>query len=164
MSECSCKSCVSACQQKPGWFKPGEAERVAEFLKVPLVQLFADSLMADYWYNTGADTPGEEFTFVLSPALMHRESGEVAPFDSRGACVFLKDDRCSIHPVKPYECREWDHSKDSEVERFNEKAATAWRDKVHQQQIAQLLGREPEPPTVMDAMFGALSLIGPLGI
>ncbi len=24
-----------------------------------------------------------------------------------GVCVFLKDNRCGIHPVKPFICRQW---------------------------------------------------------
>ena len=30
---CECETCRNACSFKPGWFKPGQAEKVAEHLE-----------------------------------------------------------------------------------------------------------------------------------
>lgn len=45
---CKCESCQAACRQKPGWFLPGEAERVAEYLGISLEDLFRTKLAVDW--------------------------------------------------------------------------------------------------------------------
>ena len=95
-SECGCDKCVACCHHMPGWFLPGEAEEVAEFLGVDLEELAKTRLMADYWVGT----PNIE---ILAPAIIGYEGTE-APFYARGSCTFLVEDQCLIHSVKPYEC------------------------------------------------------------
>ena len=47
--DCQCQDCQDACVYKPGWFKPGEIEKVAKYLDVPLEELFKEKLMVDWW-------------------------------------------------------------------------------------------------------------------
>lgn len=103
--ECTCKHCVSACHVTPGWFLPGEAEKVAKFLKMPFEKFAEKYLIKDHCSNQSASRA----PYVWSP----RKIGADLPTDKirpahtqeiQGTCVFLKDDRCSIHKVKPYEC------------------------------------------------------------
>lgn len=130
----TCAKCQSACTYKPGWFLPGEAEKVAEYLGMSMETLFAEWLGVDWW--EGSDLP----TFVLSPAMTTHPSGTEFPGDPRGACVFYKDGRCSIHPVKPFECRTyWCGMKDGHT--YHRETAQAWGS--NQAQIEQLLGRVP---------------------
>lgn len=137
---CVCTECCLACTYKPGWFAPGEAERVAEFLKISMKELFDQYLMVDWW----SDYPHDIFN--LSPAIIGH-SGGTAPGRPTGCCIFFKEDRCSIHEVKPMECRlGFGCSKDvfTESNSVHKKVADTWRNKKAQKQIVSLLGREPE--------------------
>lgn len=130
---CTCKKCQGACK-RPGWFIPGEIEKVAKYLKVSVKELFKTKLAIDWWV-------GEEDIFVLSPALKGEETGEMFPYDPVGECIFFNSRRCDIHPVKPYECAMWS-CKESEKE-YHESAKKKWDNTKAQQQIKKLLGRKP---------------------
>ena len=129
---CFCDNCQAACRHKPGWFLPGEVERVAEYLEISLPELFQTKIAVDWWVE-------EHDIFVLLPALDNEEAGEEFPADPRGICIFFKDGLCEIHPVKPFECREMIH--DQLNQGRHKQVADAWRS--HQNQIIELLGREP---------------------
>lgn len=133
---CTCEGCRQACQYNPGWFLPGEAERVAEFLNLTLQELFNTKLGVNWWVAA-------EDIFVLAPAITKMSPGREYPGDPRGKCIFYNSDGlCEIHPVKPFECREYnhDHSKEQVHER-HKKTAMAWES--DQTQIQELLEREP---------------------
>lgn len=154
MNDCTCDKCSAACVNKPGWFLPGEAERAAAHLGIPLVQFFRDHLGVDW-------REGEPTTFVLAPALTTMEPGTEYPGDPQGRCVFLGEDGlCTIHPVKPFECREYLHDQArAETQARHEQVADAWKD--YQQQIKDLLGREPEEALYFGPfgwLFGGLFL------
>ena len=125
---CSCSVCQEACRNKPGWFKPGEAEKVAEFLGITLPELFARYLMADVWKGVYGRVA------VLSPGIKGGPAGRV-PKRSSGECVFFEGGLCSIHPVKPHECRISPHPGGVRV---HEEIRLAWL--LNQHQIVSLLG------------------------
>lgn len=142
-TECRCDDCSDGCHESPGWFAPGQAERVAEHLGVTLEELFRDKLVVEYWAG-GIDDHATDI-HVLAPANYASTSGEKAEFSKmRARCVFLDNEGlCSIHPVKPKECALSHHNMDQD-------AYLAWRkDNVRawigrQDQIDQLLGEHPE--------------------
>ena len=140
---CECESCKAACENKPGWFLPREAERVADFLGKSMDELFQERLGVDWWI-------GYEPTFVLAPALLGEPAGTEYPGNPRGKCIFYKNGRCEIHPVKPFECREYIH--DEPMNERHHDVAMAW--KPHQEQIKKLLGRKPS-----DAEFSLIDSI-----
>lgn len=139
---CDCTGCKSACKTKPGWFLPGEPERVAEFLKITPKELFDNYLAAD-WYSS-ADL--DKDVFVLSPAVIGNPTGALFPFKPTGTCVFLDENgSCKIHSVAPFECKEYIHSDTKELTTTRHKnIALEWKDK--QESIKVLLGSEPEVP------------------
>lgn len=139
--ECSCAGCQRACSMKPGWFAPGEAELVAEHLGVTLRELFETRLMVD-WLS-GVSAAGGEDVFVLSPAVVSGSPGSEFPGNPRGRCVFLTGEgRCSIHAVKPLECRLY--SCGGAGTKYHVPVGMTWDAPEHQRQIEELLGREPE--------------------
>jgi Fe-S-cluster containining protein len=147
---CTCWSCRSACSHKPGWFKPGEAEKVAEHLDVSLEELFSTKLQVDWWE---ADEDTETDIFVLSPAVLHGRPGEEFDADPNGTCVFFVEGRCSIHEVKPFECQEALGCEPTLPRVAHRGAAMAWVE--HQDQIKDLLGREPQSSAYMGgSIFG----------
>ena len=131
----SCQVCQRACQRKPGWFKPGEVEEVAEFLGVSVERLFKEKLAVDWWE---ADTPG----FVLAPATKDNQPGQEYPSNPSGECVFFVDGQCAIHPVAPFECKSYMHTMNHhECGRLHRDVYESWTG--HQDQIKTLLGRDP---------------------
>jgi Fe-S-cluster containining protein len=139
--DCTCPDCQSACQSKPGWFLPGEAEGAAALLGVSLAELFRTKLAVDWW-EAGDGT--DDDVFVVAPALVGHPAGEEYPGDPRGRCVFYVKGRCQIHAAKPHECAMAHHDvpPTGEVRARHRRVAMAWRDR--QPQVAELLGREPE--------------------
>jgi len=103
--ECKCDLCKSACKNKPGWFKPGEPEKVAEYLNIPLKELFDTKLMVDWWES-------DEDVFIIAPAVKGGNIGGEYPGNPQGECIFFKDGLCSIHEVKPFECGAYLHGEE----------------------------------------------------
>ncbi len=135
--DCTCDTCKDACTRKSGWFMPGEVEKVAEYLGISLQELFNTKLGVDWWWVTDGDI------FVLAPATTSMDTGMEYPRNPWGQCIFYKSGLCSIHPVKPFECREFLHSDEKGLAgKRHEAVAKAWQD--NQAQIVELLGREPE--------------------
>lgn len=134
---CSCDECRAGCEQRPGWFKPGEAEKAAELLGVGMKTFFRTRLAIDYWMGKG----GEEHTFLLAPAIVGEAPGREYPTVPKGRCTFYKGGLCEIHAAKPFECKRLLHG-EGEMGAHKE-AANAWRGE-HQKQVMELLGREPE--------------------
>lgn len=97
---CQCSTCVECCKHQPGWFAPGEAEKAAEFLGVPFEEFKSKYLIKDFWV-AGAHVyaPRKVGVEQDQEVASYRYAFESAP------CIFLKDNKCSIHPVKPLECK-----------------------------------------------------------
>ncbi len=78
----TCRQCGKCCHGEKGILVTSEeAERLAAFLGLTLQELHRDYLI----------------TSSLGPQVATRN----------GACVFLEDNRCRVHPVKPRICRQW---------------------------------------------------------
>lgn len=138
---CSCSDCQGACQNKPGWFLPGEAEKSADLLGVTLPELFRTRLGVDYWCSTGEN----QDIYLLSPAVRSMDPGTVFGGDPRGVCTFFKDGRCEIHAARPHECREYLHGDGYDVIQARQGAtARAWKTEAARFQIEELLGDKPE--------------------
>lgn len=104
---CTCKHCVGACTNHPGWMTPGQVERMAEFLKLTPQELFDQYLVADTYYDRFDGS-----TLVLRPAQAHDTPGTaIQGWKHPGRCTFLGDDnRCKVHQVKPKECADYLHT------------------------------------------------------
>lgn len=137
---CSCASCQNACRHKPGWFAPGEAEAAATLLGVTLKELFRTRLMVDWLCSAG---PEFSDVFLLSPAITPGQPGEEFGSEPRGRCTFLTGEGlCEIHAAKPLECRLY--SCQVAGAEYHEPVGMTWNMPEHQQQVRDLLGREPE--------------------
>lgn len=105
MKDCQCAKCVDACDHEPGWFGPGEAENAAIFLGIPFEEFKKTHII-----KTSCDNPYlNDAPFVWAPrkpdvdgdSLERNQNQKV----THGSCVFFKEGKCQIHPVKPHECR-----------------------------------------------------------
>ena len=121
MSEdCDCSTCQEACTTKPGWFLPDQVPALLDFLGKPLEEMLGVELSFDYWMEDDGNT------YVLAPNIVGN-ANDTYPYEPDGRCVFFTDEgRCSIHDVKPFECREFIHG-DKNVGSRHEAIAAAWR-------------------------------------
>ena len=148
---CICDECISYCKTKPGWFLPGEIEMVSEYLGMSLKDLFNEYLSVD-WFLDDDDLD----LYPITPAIIghYNRSGKMFTFNPIGVCIFLVDNRCSIHEVKPYECRDALHGADSQYIRGRHREiARAWKNSKQQ---SELLGHKAHPidQTESDNMMG----------
>lgn len=134
-TNCDCTSCQHACEVKPGWFLPGEAERAAALLGLSLQEFFDKHLSVD-WFESVPDI------FLLAPASSGSDVGGMYHANPKGRCTFFVGGRCSIYEARPFECRAYHHSQEIPNGR-HEAVAKAWADEQHQAQVANLYGDEP---------------------
>ena len=138
LSSCTCPACVKACRLVPGGLVPNDVKPIADFLGISQGELFGNYLVVGYYVGYGTD---EEDGCFLRPAKVNANGH---PIESTGAkvswdwaasedpCIFLKQDRCRIHPVKPWNCRAalaCDHEYDGlppTGEKTNKALANAW--------------------------------------
>lgn len=103
--ECACPKCVGCCTRTPGWFAPGEAEKAAKHLGMPMREFERMYLARAVWYDCDhgdiyAWTPRNNSQLQGPSPVPESSMG-----NRRGRCVFLTDkDLCAIHPAKPIEC------------------------------------------------------------
>lgn len=87
MSECSCESCVSACENSPGWFSAEQLPDIQDLVREGLVGT------TEFMGAQG-----------VAPAQ-----------EPDGSCVFLQEGKCSIHDSKPSECADYLHGDPEDV-------------------------------------------------
>lgn len=146
-SNCTCAECVSYCRKTPGWFRPSEIELLARFLHLSVKQLFKQFLIADYWIAEASDiyvlAPIKKFerakdqlavrSLLKDNELLnvkrdlpgHRASWSYAFVSA--PCIFLKDDGCSIYPVRPFECAVAIHNSPRHLGNLREPISKEWR-------------------------------------
>ena len=83
-----CMQCAHCCSHGSGFLINDEAKKIAEFLKITEKELKEKYLEEKELYNTKLSRP--------------RLITEGKPY---GKCVFLNEKKCSIHKVKPFQCR-----------------------------------------------------------
>ena len=78
-----CTGCGKCCKGKPGyvWLSVGEMEKIAHFLKISLSQFTSTYVRSVHGGHSLIETQ-DEF-----------------------ACIFLKEDKCSIYEARPTQCR-----------------------------------------------------------
>lgn len=108
-----CDHC-SFCCNRPGWFAPGEAQRTAKSLGIDWEEFRDRYLVIDSFFD------GDTIIYAWCPAKTVTATGELVEPAGRPVgpawqipqlgqmCIFWKDFRCSIHSVKPLECKEYE--------------------------------------------------------
>ena len=87
---CRCSACSHGCRYGSGFLAEGDDKSIAKFLKVSEEELKRDFLEEKEMFNKK----------MLRPKLL-KEAGK-----AYGQCVFYSGDKgCTIHKVKPLECR-----------------------------------------------------------
>jgi len=151
ITECSCPECISYCRKRPGWFRPQEIAPLAEFLDLIIEETFQKYLILDWW---GEDkiyllSPVKDFDKLLYSkdplkrelASLYLESNELLGRDCDRAgsyasfayafvhapCVFLRGEKCSIYPARPFECKVTWHENDKSIKNIRKLIAGEWK-------------------------------------
>jgi Fe-S-cluster containining protein len=102
-TECACNTCVANCRFVPGALIPADLDRISEHLNQPdLVQFAFENLLA----SPGAIICAQD-ELITIPTLVPARGAD-------GACRFLKEGRCSIHAVSPFNCAFFGHEQTRE--------------------------------------------------
>lgn len=149
-THCTCQECISYCKKTPGWFRPQEISQLAEFLDMSIQRVFRKHLIADYWIGDDDDiyllSPVKDFEKVEGGLekrtiafqkehnkFMGRNCDRAGSYASWGyaflhaPCVFLKDDRCDIYKVRPFECKVSWHGNVDSAKGVRRLIAEEWR-------------------------------------
>ncbi len=84
----NCKQCGHCCSLGSGFLVGDDIKKIARFMKITEKELAEKYLDEKELFNTR----------LSRPKLITQGK----PY---GRCIFLKDKRCSIHQVKPFQCR-----------------------------------------------------------
>lgn len=100
---CGCADDVANCRRQPGPIGPGDLERIAAHLSEPVTSVLR-------WFKA---SPGAVVLDRRTGSMVR--VGSITPRqNSDGSCIFLKNDRCQIHPVAPFGCAYFDVHMDAE--------------------------------------------------
>lgn len=98
---CACKLCQVGCRTKPGYLAVGDFERIVAAYNVEDPEKFLlENFVAGEGSQVGKIVDGRIATFNI-PTITPRQNDD-------GTCVFLKDNKCSIHAVSPFGCAYFD--------------------------------------------------------
>lgn len=102
-----CKQCGKCCEIHPCALATEDLPRIASFLGLSEEELFKQFLVLDYVENSGGRS------CYVSPARKNDRPGRLVATDwtfADSACIFLRDNKCSIAQVKPKGGREFNCS------------------------------------------------------
>lgn len=102
---CACRRCAISCEHLPGALAPSDLRTIASHLGHADIAGFAqESLSA----SEGATLSMADGRVIQLPTLVPKSTPS-------GACIFLKEGRCTIHAVSPFGCAQVDsHMSDAE--------------------------------------------------
>lgn len=123
---CGCDDCKAACLNSPGWFLPGEIERLADYLNLTLEALFRKYLAVGI-----TELPDGSKRHGVMPHKFrdHKRPGHVwtlAELAEPGRCVFYDHGKCEIYPVRPFECSRMIHSHRKELKLLRRWVVEQW--------------------------------------
>jgi len=103
---CSCAECIKPCHVMPGMLVPEDLQPIACKLGGDTTILL-DKLVASEGAKVGVVREGKLVQFNI-PTLVPATKPD-------GSCVFLENDRCTIHEVSPFGCRFFDSHMDRQT-------------------------------------------------
>jgi Fe-S-cluster containining protein len=104
-SVCDCDQCKCGCKAQPGFLAPGDLEKIANYLG-------HDPYDSDFLTESFSASEGST---VIDRGQLKQIPTIVPKQQDDGRCVFLdSSDRCTIHPVSPFGCRNFKICDDEE--------------------------------------------------
>jgi Fe-S-cluster containining protein len=141
LESCECSNCKGACESRAGWFSPTQIQPLADHFGLSVEETFKKYLAVD-WVDSCAETDYKD-VFNLAPANDLSPAGGMYDENPYGRCIFLKKGKCSIHEVKPQECKEslhTDTSKRSSARHLQ--IGREWNKPEFQKLVEEVLGKK----------------------
>ncbi len=115
MKDCCCEDCVSACNNDPGRLIPEDLYRISDFLKITVKELIKEFIVFKMYEFKNHKI------YIAAPAKLKGKRLLAVPGtivqdyyeDENGRCIFLENNLCKIHKVKPFECSAYMGCQDS---------------------------------------------------
>lgn len=111
VSACDCEDCRAACLNSPGWFVPDQVPRLARHLGLTLEETFRRYLAIGVTRLPDGTLRQGVMPHKLRDGKRPGSRWTLAELAQPGRCVFYDHGKCSIHPVRPYECARMRHDK-----------------------------------------------------
>lgn len=111
VSACDCDDCRAACLNSPGWFVPDQIPRLARHLDLTVEETFRRYLAVGVTQLPNGTERRGVMPHKLRDGKKPGSRWTLAELARPGRCVFYDHGRCSIHPVRPYECARMRHDK-----------------------------------------------------
>jgi Fe-S-cluster containining protein len=147
---CTCDGCIEACRIKPGWFIPIQIPELLKYFKVKTIKGLIEigKFAIDFWAGD------EEDILILAPNIKNNPS-EMYPYDPTGKCVFLKNDRCKIYNIRPYECAVMIHGVGQNImHRRHKQVMNLWKRSKYQKYLSdRYYDLIPEPLSLLEMML-----------
>ncbi len=126
VTSCDCKDCVAACLNSPGWFMPGGVKALANHMNLDIPTLFQKYLAV----GVTAMPDGSQRHGVMPHKMRDGKKpggvwtlGELA---QPGRCIFFDRGRCTVHPVRPYECARMIHDRKKDSIKLRHLIIKSW--------------------------------------
>jgi len=126
VTSCDCELCRAACLNSPGWFTPDQIAPLARHLGLSIGETFKKHLAV----GVTAMSDGTRRYGVMPHKLRDgKKPGSVWTLDELarpGRCVFYDRGKCTIHPVRPYECARMMHDRPEAAVRLRHAIVPRW--------------------------------------
>jgi Fe-S-cluster containining protein len=149
VTSCDCQHCRQACLNSPGWFMPREVDALARFLGLDQTALFQKYLAVGATHMPEGPPRHGVMPHKLRDGKKPGSVWTLPELAQPGRCIFFDRGKCTIYPVRPYECARMIHNRRDEAVRLRRQIVKAWTNtalKPFQKLVKKHLSGSPQPP------------------
>lgn len=111
VASCDCDHCRAACLNAPGWFVPDQIPRLARHLGLTVEETFRKYLAIGVTQLPNGTQRLGVMPHKLRDGKKPGSRWTLAEIARPGRCIFYDRGKCSIYPVRPYECARMMHDR-----------------------------------------------------
>ena len=127
---CKCEKCVKCCTHLPGIPLPNQIPKMAKHLGMTVKETLEKHFIIGW--RKDIFIPGDTIRFAYPARKGFENTLETYKYVfNKGACTFLKNNLCQIHPVKPYECAKAFGCKKSRGHINRNRTLREWKEVLH---------------------------------
>jgi len=126
VTSCDCEACRAACLNAPGWFTPEQVPRLAEHLGLTLEETFRRFLAVGVTHMPDGSHRMGVLPHKLRDGKKPGGRWTLAEIARPGRCVFYDRGRCTIYPVRPWECARMMHDRTDHAVRIRHRIVARW--------------------------------------
>jgi len=149
VTSCDCPSCRKACLNSPGWFMPREVDALARFLGLDRAALFGKYLAIGATHMPDGSPRHGVMPHKLRDGKKPGSVWTLPELAQPGRCIFFDRGKCTIYPVRPYECARMIHDRRPEAVKLRRHIVKAWTSaalKPYQELVGKRLSGSPQNP------------------